>query len=340
MKIYPQSATDTAPALYFYHPDHLGSTAMVTNEDGHITQNVVYIPYGEVFVEERNGSWTSPYLFNAKELDEETGLYYYGARYLNPSIALWLSTDPLQGKYPGMSPYNYCAGNPVKLVDPDGKDMAIKAEDSNALGNARNIYIHLRQISKSKRFTLKITPNGELSYSFTKGKLPWQRRPWGYARNLQKIIDDHSCNVLLMATSYDGSTPPLKDLDNKRCSMYAGAFGGSEVIDGIRTTKQYLCYKQLMELDKESESPKGTSIMHEITESHIGGKIADEMGMSSVKPALEKYKDTPDYQIYKKAHRRALPQPEIMEFNKDGRTIYRLKIETDKGIKYKDLNNF
>ena len=113
-------ATNSAPALYFYHPDHLGSTAMVTDLDGHITQNVVYIPYGEVFVEERNGSWASSYLFNAKELDEETGLYYYGARYLNPSIALWLSTDPLQGKYPGMSPYNYCAGNPVKLVDPDG----------------------------------------------------------------------------------------------------------------------------------------------------------------------------------------------------------------------------
>ena len=123
-----QSATDSVPALYFYHPDHLGSTAMVTDLDGHITQNVVYIPYGEVFVEERNGSWASPYLFNAKELDEETGLYYYGARYLNPSIALWLSTDPLQGKYPGMSPYNYCAGNPVKLVDPDGKDWVMNKE--------------------------------------------------------------------------------------------------------------------------------------------------------------------------------------------------------------------
>ena len=94
---------------------------MVTNEDGHITQNVVYIPFGEVFVEERNGSWASPYLFNAKELDEETGLYYYGARYLDPTTAVWLSVDPLFEKYAGMSPYNYCAGNPVKLVDPDGK---------------------------------------------------------------------------------------------------------------------------------------------------------------------------------------------------------------------------
>ena len=94
---------------------------MVTNEDGHITQNVVYIPYGEVFVEERNGSWASPYLFNAKELDEETGLYYYGARYLDPAGARWQSVDPMWKKYMGMSPYNYCAENPVKMVDPDGR---------------------------------------------------------------------------------------------------------------------------------------------------------------------------------------------------------------------------
>ena len=73
-----QSATDSAPTLYFYHPDHLGSTAMVTDHEGRITQNVVYIPYGEVFVEERNGSWASPYLFNAKESDEETGCTIMG----------------------------------------------------------------------------------------------------------------------------------------------------------------------------------------------------------------------------------------------------------------------
>ncbi|MBP3717500.1 MAG: hypothetical protein J6I79_08405 [Paludibacteraceae bacterium] len=130
-RLGPQSATDTAPALYFYHPDHLGSTAMVTNEDGHITQNVVYIPYGEVFVEERNGSWTSSYLFNAKELDEETGLYYYGARYLDPPGARWLSVDPMWEKYMGMSPYNYCAGNPVKLVDPDGRKTFNGMSDYN-----------------------------------------------------------------------------------------------------------------------------------------------------------------------------------------------------------------
>ncbi len=94
---------------------------MVTDLDGRITQNVVYIPYGEVFVEERNGSWASPYLFNAKELDEETGLYYYGARYLDPAGARWLSVDPMWENDPDKTPYNYCLNNPVKLVDPDGR---------------------------------------------------------------------------------------------------------------------------------------------------------------------------------------------------------------------------
>ena len=81
--------------------------------------------YGEVFIEERNGTWNTPYLFNGKELDEETGLYYYGARYLNPTSGMWLSVDPLFEKYVGMSPYNYCAGNPVKLVDVDGRVVAL-----------------------------------------------------------------------------------------------------------------------------------------------------------------------------------------------------------------------
>ncbi len=107
--------------IRLYHVDHLGSTSLVTDIDGEITQHVAYIPYGEVFVEQRNGVWNTPYLFNAKELDEETGLYYYGARYLNPKDTRWLSVDPMFEKYMGMTPYNYCMGNPVGLVDPDGR---------------------------------------------------------------------------------------------------------------------------------------------------------------------------------------------------------------------------
>ena len=68
---------------------------MVLDGDGNISQSVTYIPYGEVFIEERNGTWNTPYLFNGKELDEETGLYYYGARYLNSISGMRLSVDSL-----------------------------------------------------------------------------------------------------------------------------------------------------------------------------------------------------------------------------------------------------
>ena len=132
--------------IRLYHVDHLGSTALVTDIDGEITQHVVYIPYGEVFVEERNGSWSTPYLFNAKELDEETGLYYYGARYLDPTHAAWLSVDPLFEKYVGMSPYNYCAGNPVKLVDVDGRAGLQSEQVDGSILVESNVVICLKKL--------------------------------------------------------------------------------------------------------------------------------------------------------------------------------------------------
>lgn len=68
-----------------------------------------------------SGDYHSPYRFNGKELDEETGLYYYGARYMNPRLSIWYATDPMQEKYPNISSYAYCANNPIKFIDPDGQ---------------------------------------------------------------------------------------------------------------------------------------------------------------------------------------------------------------------------
>ena len=105
---------------FYYHADHLGSTSYITNLDGEVVQHVEYVPFGEVFIEERNNTWNTPYLFNAKEFDEETGLYYYGARYYDPRLSLWMSTDPAEEKYPGISTYSYCRNNPIVLTDIKG----------------------------------------------------------------------------------------------------------------------------------------------------------------------------------------------------------------------------
>ena len=112
---------------YFYFQDHLGSSTYITTLTGEVAQYAAYTPYGELFREYRN---VTPYKFNGKELDAETGLYYYGARYYNPATALWLGVDPLASKYPGVSPYVYCVSNPVKYIDPDGRELVCSFKDS------------------------------------------------------------------------------------------------------------------------------------------------------------------------------------------------------------------
>ena len=63
------------------------------------------------------------YTFSAKEKDSETGLSYFGSRYYSSDLSVWLSVDPMASKYPSLSPYVYCADNPVKLVDPNGEEI-------------------------------------------------------------------------------------------------------------------------------------------------------------------------------------------------------------------------
>ena len=105
---------------FYYHPDHLGSSSYITNLDGEVSQHIEYVPFGEVFIEERNNTWNTPYLFNAKEFDEETGMYYYGARYYEPRLSMWISTDGRQEEYPNISTYTYSANSPLNYIDPDG----------------------------------------------------------------------------------------------------------------------------------------------------------------------------------------------------------------------------
>ena len=107
---------------YFYHPDHLGSSSWITDGSGQAIQHLHYLPFGEDWVDQRNSSWNSPYTFSGKEKDIETGYGYFGARYYDSGLSIWLSVDPMSDKYPNMFPYNYCANNPVIIVDPDGRE--------------------------------------------------------------------------------------------------------------------------------------------------------------------------------------------------------------------------
>jgi RHS repeat-associated protein len=106
---------------YFFHPDHSGSTSYVTDVSGEVFQHLEYIAFGETFVEEHSNTDRTPYLFNGKELDEETGLYYYRARYYEARTSVWLTVDSKAESSAHLSPYVYCFNNPVVFTDPDGQ---------------------------------------------------------------------------------------------------------------------------------------------------------------------------------------------------------------------------
>jgi RHS repeat-associated protein len=134
---------------YYYHSDHLGSSMLITDETGDVTQQLDYLPYGEVFLERRKQDpdvdYFTPYKFNGKELDEETGLYYYGARYMNPRLSIWYGTDPMQEKYPDISSYGYCKNNPVIKVDPLGKECVNSIDENGNKILESNIVVLLEK---------------------------------------------------------------------------------------------------------------------------------------------------------------------------------------------------
>ncbi|MFA5620954.1 MAG: RHS repeat-associated core domain-containing protein [Weeksellaceae bacterium] len=160
------------PDVYYFHPDHLGTSTMISDGSGYAYQFFLNLPFGAnerkshaVFLEvcerssmaeqRRSGSFDNPYKFNGKELDEETGLYYYGARHYNPRISNWLSVDPIalwqpvqeiehyiEGQHndgyfnpKNMSVYGYTYQNPIRYIDPNGKQVDVVVDKIKEIWN-------------------------------------------------------------------------------------------------------------------------------------------------------------------------------------------------------------
>ncbi|MDR1876887.1 MAG: RHS repeat-associated core domain-containing protein [Flavobacteriaceae bacterium] len=213
------------------------------------------MPFGEVFLEEKNDKWNTPYKFNAKEFDEETGLYYYGARYFDSKISVWYSVDPLAGYNPifetehyingqhnggvynsgNLNPYIYCYQNPVRYIDPNGKQADVtygikggKDDDTpiiNASSNLKNKSNVLTVVSHAGPHGARVVENnkkGELidgSSSFntymTRDSEKWRNR--GEIGNLVVVM--YGCNLARdrVSTKKDqnGNEVKVKDLQTR-----------------------------------------------------------------------------------------------------------------------------
>jgi RHS repeat-associated protein len=286
---------ENEPAFY-YHSDHLGSASYVTNGDGKITQTLNYLPYGEDWVDlqyfdlmpaENN---LGVYKFNGKEKDQESGYNYYGARYYDSEKISWLSVDPMSDKYPNLSPYVYCADNPVILVDPDGEEIFINGECPKEA---------LDQLQKAANVKLKRDVNtGQLSVV---GKIFLFNLK---GRKLRKAINDKSIRVNV--TTFN--VPDDKKSDINSDLMY-GKFNGNSVGGGFmgsywdekskqQATSQYVYPERLEQCDKAIDNYVGGYMIHEVMESYYGGQDALRT-KSTVSPGF----DNNNY--YNNAHKEA-----------------------------------
>ena len=227
---------------FYYHPDHLGSSSYITNLDSEVMQHIEYVPYGEVFIDELeftrksaaagkancNNTWNTPYRFNdcanegrgklactmpsaanrrvelnAKEFDEETGMYYYGARYYEPRLSLWMSVDPisnydprnsenyLDGEHNGgvvnaqnLNPYQYCYQNPVRYNDPNGMQVDISVH-----GNTIELYQHLVFYGRQATSALSREISDNITYRFNKEKLTYSMNDRTYDVRLRTTYE-------------------------------------------------------------------------------------------------------------------------------------------------------
>jgi RHS repeat-associated protein len=171
-------ATTSETIMYFYHTDHLGSSSLISNAQGAVVQAITYLPMGGVF--KSQGTYNTNYTFNGKFFDTESGYHYYGARYYDSKLGIWLSVDPLAHKYPMFSPYAFCANSPIMFYDPDGRKIEGVTYNKQtksfnytqaALARGTDRYINARMETKSgqrgimrmhrslKTFTLNVTDN-------------------------------------------------------------------------------------------------------------------------------------------------------------------------------------
>ncbi|MGB0182886.1 MAG: RHS repeat-associated core domain-containing protein, partial [Schleiferiaceae bacterium] len=151
-------------------------------------QHFYYAPFGDPMVSQHvgTGSFNSDFRFNAKEYDEETGNYYYGARYYEPKSSVWMGVDAMATSYPGMNPYNFVMGNPLTLIDPDGNDP-IEGGRVNKIDFSKHFIISLRDKDKG------MVANDEVL--FERAQLNFAKEFFGlipsysYARNFKKAFE-------------------------------------------------------------------------------------------------------------------------------------------------------
>ena len=308
---------------YIYnYTDHLGNVRLSYTKGisgVEVIEENNYYPFGLKHSDYNilGGNYTYQYKYNGKELQMETGMYDYGARMYMADIGRWGVVDPLAETSRRWSTYTYAFNNPLRFIDPDGRqgsDVIIK-------GRAANDALKELQKSVSSELTLKMDSNGKVSYTQNDPKVKLSSN----AQQLVNAVDDHSVNVNVTAENTNLT---------KAGQLYVGGtFSGNKTnfifnnegtsMTSITETYQEVNPTVLGSMSNYFGKP-GADMLHEVTESYQGGVIARKLGHDA--GYASQAENDNFVSIYNAAHYSATPQTavngyQVNYYDKNGKPV-------------------
>jgi RHS repeat-associated protein len=216
--------SEESASTYYYHSDHLGSASVISDNDGREYERIEYTPYGEVWIDKASATYKTAYRFTGKERDEETGLYYFGERYLDAKVSRWLSCDPalsdfVAGQSNGVSGgmfnsvnmnlYHYAGNSPVVAKDPDGRDWLCRKYDGVSEVFYRDDITSTEQAQKAYGNDAYVLEHGQSfnGYTFYNGENPYMTNSSGDRVNQSLPIQGSDYDIFPGSASKQGVNP-------------------------------------------------------------------------------------------------------------------------------------
>lgn len=250
---------------------------------------------------------TTDRLHTGKEFHAFDGLSWHdnAARFHDTLFPRFTTVDPLAEKDPGSSPYAYCGNNPLLFIDQSDMYLLVT-------GNVKEKAVNQLQSYVGEGVVLKMSSSGIVSFSASRSLTDKDLK-------LIEILNAPDILVSVYTTTSNYASEDENDF------FVGGAFMGNELNADTNSqikviTHQVVNPDVLGTADSITETP-GTMIMHEITESYEGGKIALSTGKSITKASKDKENDKNN--LYMEAHKMATPQTKIYYhfYDKDGKEV-------------------
>ncbi len=262
--------------FHYYTKDYLGNNrAVINGSTGAIEQTIAYYPYGAVIADLGTPTTVQPYKFGGKELLTANGLneYDFGARNYYPAVPGFTKPDQMCEKYYWLSPYLYCANNPVNLIDPSGKIIEMPKEST--VGQTIDVLLNLQKITDDK-LTFSTQEDGSIRISIKSRGKGLKITGTDLVRRLTSSSKTLTINVIDHGGNYQSSENPA-DASNgigTNTGVYFNPDSNPDIMEvNPKTHKSYFTKRPSFmglthELIHAERSMRGASFDNKETEFH------------------------------------------------------------------------